>query len=78
MPKNNSPDAAPSDALPNYLDDLELRYVEACEERDHLREVLKTVMAGPTAIAPEYPPMPESWHVVAHINGEPALSIGDH
>lgn len=27
--------------LPTYTDDLELRYAEVCEERDHLREVLK-------------------------------------
>jgi hypothetical protein len=26
---------------PTYTDELELRYVEACEERDHLRAVLK-------------------------------------
>lgn len=31
----------PADALPTYTDDLELRYAEACEERDHLRELLK-------------------------------------
>ena len=32
--------AAPDSNLPTYTDDLELRYVEACEERDHLRQLL--------------------------------------
>lgn len=39
--------SAPADALPTYTDDLELRYAEACEERDHLREVLKATQAAP-------------------------------
>ena len=26
--------------------------------------------------APDTPPMPETWHVVAHVHGEPILSIG--
>lgn len=32
--------AAQDSNLPTYTDDLELRYVEACEERDHLRQLL--------------------------------------
>lgn len=44
--------SAPADALPTYTDDLELRYAEACEERDHLREVLKTTREAPQPAAP--------------------------
>ena len=35
-----------------------------------------TAQAAPAAAAPEYPPMPETWHVDVHVHGEKILSIG--
>jgi hypothetical protein len=50
----SAPQAAPNDdgTLPTYTDELELRYIEACEERDHLRQVLAAQAAQAAAAQP--------------------------
>lgn len=44
-PAASSPEAA-DERAPGYVDDLELRYAEVVEERDHLRAALASAPAG--------------------------------
>lgn len=58
----------PNSDLPTYTDDLELRYVEACEERDHLRAVLR-------AQSPAQAPVAQAVQAVELIEQEMAMLI---
>ena len=58
----------PNSDLPTYTDDLELRYVEACEERDHLRAVLR-------AQSPAQAPVMQAVQAVELIEQEMAMLI---